>query len=1178
MSRRLLVAWLAIVLASAAAPVGAGAIEDRVNSHIEAAVDDGVRPVDFHHLFMAFAWRGTLSDWNEAERNIDRVAGVRRVDPLMVDEIRLIRARLNLDRGRDAAARELFRTMGGISSWWFQGPVPLEELQDFDRLAVPPAADVEWRAVAGTDPLGWVRLSGLAWPPRRQMAYLATTVVSDSEQPVAVRIGAAQVARVWLNGFEVVTTPQPLRRGEDQVAGGAWLRQGRNLLVVAVASENDRWWLRARLTRPDGSPLDGVREVREPPTDQAEVERRPPVVRELGGEIRKAVESGTPGASMALAAYLAAHRPEPEGGGGMRAACGAARADAPGEARLLEWMVTSDAGTARDLLLGAVAADPTLLWARLELAGWYGERRLFEEAHGLLGEANGEDAVVRAAKLDLDAGLWGAVALPAMAELGRAYPRCVRVNLSVAESAIQTRRWDLAAEAVSRLEVLTPGSAAIIDLRRRLAESCGDGEALRQLFADELARDPNQPEVRIRLARLIAADEDLEGARNLLDEGLRRSPGNVELIVELAGIEHSSGDDARAATLAREALELRPQNRRAQRLLELLGERSEVLDWLRTPAEMWRMADAAPPEGHAVALLDHREIRFLPSHLTEEKVQLVFLVHTADRADDLLTHHLLFVAESERLRVLRARILRRDGSEIAARQGDTPRLSEPEFNLYYDTRLRVLRFSELEDGDIIEIAYVLTETEESNETGPYNGGLIRLGRDVPIALMELELAGPEELLPDWELVHLEGEPSLEEDSDGVHHLRWRWRDLLAVIPDVPPAPQLIVMPYLVYSNHPDWGDLADWYARHVAPRIRVSEQVRETAQQLVGGLDDRLERINRIYRFVTNEIRYVGLEFGEHRFRPFSADWVLHHRIGDCKDKAALLVALYDSIGVPARMVMVRTNDLGPVSNETAVLEIFNHAIAYLPEDNLWLDGTASGHAPYPPPTGDQNAVVLVVDGAQSRLQSTPAAGGGLARSRFSLSPGEEGAVKLVIRVDDTGEAADLRRARFAGSREDQRVSRWLQELFPGAQLTGKPKLQLRPGRDPTIMEIEGTVARSALESSGGIRVFPGSLEWAASMVPGGTRHGPLMVAVRPDLEWTLDVDLGRPPGSLPEAVDLDTPFGLLHVEMHAQAQGYRVEGLLHLEPGLVEAGDVLDLREFLVAVERHLERRLESP
>jgi transglutaminase-like putative cysteine protease len=1178
MARQLLIVCLTAVVVSVAAPVGAGAIEDRVNDHIEAAVNGGVRPADFHHLFMAFAWRGTLRDWSDAERNLDRLSGVRRVDPLMVDEMRLIRARLSLDRGLDAAARELFRTMGGLSSWWFEGPVHLEELQDFDRLAVPPPADIEWRAVPGTDPLGWVRLSGLAWPPRRQMAYLATTVISSTEQPVAVRVGTAQVARAWLNGSEVVTTPQPMLRGGDQVAGGAWLRQGRNLVVVAVASENDRWWLRVRLTRPNGSMLDDVREVHEPPVDRVAVERKPPVVRELGTEIRKAVESGTPGASMALAAYLVAHRPEPESGGGIRAACRAARTDAPGEARLLEWMVTSDAGAARDLLLGAVAADPDLLWARLELAGWYGERGLFEEAHGLLGEADGDEAVVRGATLDLDAGLWGAVVLPAVGDLGRTYPRCVRVNLSVAEGAIQARRWDLATEAALRLEDLTPGSAAIIDLRKRLAESCGDGDALRDIFAIQLARDPNRAEVRIRLARLLAADEDLEGARNLIGEGLQRSPGNVELIVELAGIEHSSGDDVRAATLAREALELRPQDRRAQRLLELLGERSESLDWLRTLAELWQMADAAAPDGHAVALLDHRETRFLPSNLTEERVQLVFFVHAADRADDLLTHRLPFIAESERLRVLRARILRRDGSEVTARQGNTPRLSEPEFSLYYDTRLRVLSFTNLEDGDLIEIAYILTEIEESNETGPYNGGLIRLGRGVPIALMELELAGPEALMPTWELVHLEGEPTLEEGSDGVRHLRWRWRDLPMVESDVPPAPQLMVMPYLVYSNHPDWGSLADWYARHVAPRVRVSEQVQETAQRLVGGLDDRLDRINRIYRFVTNEIRYVGLEFGEHHFRPFSADWVLHHRIGDCKDKAALLVALYDAIGVPARMVMVRTNDLGPVSNETAVLEIFNHAIAYLPEDNLWLDGTAAGHAPYPPPTGDQDAVVLVVDGAESRPQTTPAVGGGLARSKFTLSLGEDGVVELAIRTDDTGEAADLRRVRFAGSRENQRVSRWLQELFPGAQLTGKPKLQLRPGRDPTIMEVEGTVTRSALQSSGGIGVFPGSLEWAASMVPGGTRHGPLMVAVRPDLEWTLEVDLGRPPGSLPEAIDLDTSFGSLRVEINAQAMGYRVEGFLHLEAGLIEAREVVDLREFLIAVERHLGRRLESP
>ena len=118
--------------------------------------------------------------------------------------------------------------MGGLESWWFSGPVPLEELADFDDLATPPGAERDWRFVPGTDALGWLRLSGLAWPPQRQLAYVATTVVSDREQPVAVRVGAAQVARVWLDGQEVVTTASPLRRGEDQASGGGWLRKGRN--------------------------------------------------------------------------------------------------------------------------------------------------------------------------------------------------------------------------------------------------------------------------------------------------------------------------------------------------------------------------------------------------------------------------------------------------------------------------------------------------------------------------------------------------------------------------------------------------------------------------------------------------------------------------------------------------------------------------------------------------------------------------------------------------------------------------------------------------------------------------------------------------------------------------------------------------------------------------------------
>jgi hypothetical protein len=261
-----------------------------------------------------------------------------------------------------------------------------------------------------------------------------------------------------------------------------------------------------------------------------------------------------------------------------------------------------------------------------------------------------------------------------------------------------------------------------------------------------------------------------------------------------------------------------------------------------------------------------------------------------------------------------------------------------------------------------------------------------------------------------------------------------------------------------------------------------------------------------------------------------------------------------------------------------ANLESFNHVIVYLPEDDLWLDGTAAGHDPFLPPGIDQGAAVMVVRGAESVLETTPVVGAGGSRLRYTLSRGSDGAVAVVVWSEDTGDAASRRRGALAGSNDPRRFARWLQRQFPGAELTAEPVYDLQPSRDPVFMELSASVPRAVLLSGGGIPTSPVRLDLLSRLVPSGQRQTPLWVTALPGLEWTLEVRLERPPGPLPEGVRLDTPYGFLNLELEATGSGYRVEGEFRLATGLVPSDETGALRDFLREAERHLSRPLEVP
>ena len=185
--------------------------------------------------------------------------------------------------------------------------------------------------------------------------------------------------------------------------------------------------------------------------------------------------------------------------------------------------------------------------------------------------------------------------------------------------------------------------------------------------------------------------------------------------------------------------------------------------------------------------------------------------------------------------------------------------------------------------------------------------------------------------------------------------------------------------------------------------------------------------------------RYVGLEFGIHGYMPYRVPLIVQRGFGDCKDKASLLYTMLREAGIDARIVLVRTRHNGNISQQPASLAVFDHAIAYVPELDMFLDGTAEHSGVDELPVQDQGVNVLVVSPKTAELRQTPVldADKNSKRQRtlqVSLSP--DGGAE--VKGDETvagADAASYRDYYQAPGTRAERFERSLGSLYPGLKL-----------------------------------------------------------------------------------------------------------------------------------------------
>ena len=119
------------------------------------------------------------------------------------------------------------------------------------------------------------------------------------------------------------------------------------------------------------------------------------------------------------------------------------------------------------------------------------------------------------------------------------------------------------------------------------------------------------------------------------------------------------------------------------------------------------------------------------------------------------------------------------------------------------------------------------------------------------------------------------------------------------------------------------------------------------SDSIVKGLSTERDKVNQIFKWVQNNIKYVAIEDGDNGFIPRDPLKVLNRRYGDCKDKTSIMVTMLESQGIDASFAWIGTRSLPYKYTDIPSLLVDNHMIAVWWEGDVprFLDGTTQYHA-----------------------------------------------------------------------------------------------------------------------------------------------------------------------------------------------------------------------------------------
>jgi transglutaminase-like putative cysteine protease len=1143
--------------------------------------------------------------------HLDRLANDRRLSPAVRSYARILRAQARLRRGEVDVHRREIAELGFVQSWRVIGPFDNEGKTGFAR-EYPPEAQrmaavdmagqyegrerpVSWRMYPeNITQGGYVSFDAVFRPNANVCGYAETFVESSRAQPLSLWLGGGGAVRVWWNGNVVhedtaYRTPHPDR---SVVVVGA--NQGLNRVLVKACASDGVWGFYMRVRDPRGEAPNGV-SVR--PT--------------VPNEELAAITAGSGSARLPTApmAPLAA----------LRSAAESERASAQAledYARFLLYTGADDPAEDRARDISARAADAQASVRRFALASGLANTR--GESMRFAGRAlelapRDPDALLLSAAL-ATGGPSPEAALPILERIPRGTRQWMQGVLIAADVLRTLGLPETARARVEQAAALAPRAPAWVAARANAAGAAERTDELIRLRQEILALRPDDLGARRTLIDDALNRGDAEGVLPHLDMYRALQADRAETYVFLAGIYEALGRNEDAFAAFRDGLEIAPEEAgllAAQgRMLLRVGQRDagaqelrralalrpqdaasrELLEQIqpeRRPDEAFAvepealLARRADPAGYPIRTLQDLTVNTVfESGLGSSFRQVAVQVNDAEGARQWRTFSIQFDPDVQRIDVRQARVFRGGRQLTAARTFEQP-LGEPWYRMYYDTRALVVVFPDLEPGDVVEIRYRIDDVAPRNLFHDYYGDFRLLGSTVPIARLDYVLITPSSRRFHFNTPEMRGleHDTREENGRRFDHFHVENVPALNMEPSSPGMTELV--PYLHVSTYQGWEDVGRWYWGLIRDQLRADPSLQQRVRELVAGAPDTRTKVARIYDWAIRNTRYVALEFGIHGFLPYRVPDIVSRGFGDCKDTASLIYTMLREAGIDARIVLIRTRQNGGIAEAPASLAVFDHAIAYVPELDLYLDGTAEFSGIEDLPQMDQGVMVLRVGPDDVEFTRTPvlAADRNQRTRRVSMALTEDGSGTIEVTEQVRGVDAPGYRSRFqAEGLRRERLERQTRTLFPGLELTNSAFTNLDDFSAPVEVRYSARVPQLALRDGRALRLAPSVLgDLSGTLASASARRLPLELGGRSTYveERRVQLPQGWTVSELPDGGTAESPFGRVSLAVERDGRDVRARTELQLNADRVAPNDYPAFRQWVEQVDRLLRQRL---